>query len=85
MPNSPQRIQLLVLERIDAAANMARYYVLSIEPTLFGCSAMVRQWGRLGSAGQRRINLHARDSDARVDLEAWLARKLRRGYVIRAR
>ena len=28
-------LQVLVLERVDRAKNMARFYVLSIEPTLF--------------------------------------------------
>ena len=37
MPPKPsQRVQLLVLERRDPARNMARFYVLTIEPTLFG-------------------------------------------------
>jgi hypothetical protein len=39
----------ILLERIDPACNMARYYVLSIEPTLFGDQALIRGWGRIGS------------------------------------
>lgn len=35
-------LQVLVLERRDPALNMARFYVLSIEPTLFGDAALVR-------------------------------------------
>ena len=34
----------ILLELIDPTQNMARYYVLSIEPTLFGDSALVREW-----------------------------------------
>ena len=49
----------ILLERIDPSQNMARYYVLSIEPTLFGDSALVREWGRIGSLGQRRTELRA--------------------------
>ena len=82
-PSSEQRVQLLVLERIDVARNMARYYVLSVEPTLFDDAAVVREWGRLGRLGGRRIDLHAKNSDARLALDAWLARKIRRGYVLR--
>ena len=41
----------ILLERIDPSQNMARYYVLSIEPTLFGDSALVREWGRIGVTG----------------------------------
>ena len=50
-PSSAQRVQLLVLERVEPACNMARYYVLSVELTLFDDAALVREWGRLGSLG----------------------------------
>jgi len=35
-------LQMLVLERRNASRNMARFYVLAIEPTLFGEMALVR-------------------------------------------
>jgi predicted DNA-binding WGR domain protein len=82
-PPSAQRVQLLFLERVDPARNMARYYVLSVEPTLFDDAALVREWGRLGSLGRRRVDLYAKASDARLALGVWLARKIRRGYVAR--
>ena len=50
-------VQLLVLERREPAANMACFYVLSLEDTLFGDTALVREWGRLGTTGRRRIDL----------------------------
>ena len=31
----PDVLNVLVLERVDRTKNMARYYVLSVEPTLF--------------------------------------------------
>ena len=34
---------MLVLERIDRTKNMARDYVLSVEPTLFAESSLVRK------------------------------------------
>jgi len=37
----------IVLERIDRGRNIARYYVLSIEPTLFARLTLVRRWGRI--------------------------------------
>ena len=43
---------MLVLERRNASRNMARFYVLAIEPTLFGEMALVREWGRIGSWGR---------------------------------
>lgn len=79
----PEAVQLLVLERVDDAQNMARYYVLSVEPTLFGDPAMVREWGRIGTSGRRRIDLFPERMDARVALSTWLRRKLKKGYVLR--
>jgi predicted DNA-binding WGR domain protein len=52
------KLQMLVLERRNASRNMARFYVLAIEPTLFGEMALVREWGRIGSWGRRRLDLH---------------------------
>jgi predicted DNA-binding WGR domain protein len=75
-----QTVQLLVLDRIDPAQNMARYYVLSIEPAFFDQVALVREWGRSGKPGGRRIELHASIHNARVALETWLKRKMTRGY-----
>jgi hypothetical protein len=36
-----RKVQMLLLERRDENRNMARFYVLAIEPTLFGDSALV--------------------------------------------
>ncbi len=79
-----QKLQMLVLERRDANCNMARFYVLAIEPTLFGDTALVREWGRIGTSGRRRLDLHSDLASAAEALDAWLARKARRGYRIRA-
>ncbi|WP_082837329.1 WGR domain-containing protein [Labrenzia sp. OB1] len=45
------------LTRIDPHRNMARFYVLSVEPTLFGDYAVQRRWGRLGTSGRSRSDL----------------------------
>jgi predicted DNA-binding WGR domain protein len=76
-------LQLLVLDRRDATCNMARYYVLSVEPTLFGDSALIREWGRIGSSGRRLSHPHPTKTAACEALENWLARKLARGYRVR--
>jgi predicted DNA-binding WGR domain protein/transcriptional regulator with XRE-family HTH domain len=73
-------LQMLVLERRDDSCNLARYYVLSLEPTMFGDVALVREWGRIGYPGRRRLDLHADHRAAGEALEAWLARKVGRGY-----
>lgn len=78
--SSAATVQLLVLERREPAANMARFYVLSLEETLFGDTALVREWGRLGSAGRRRLDLFEARAQASEALESWLGRKTRKGY-----
>ena len=81
--DNPAFLQVLVLDRVDPARNMARYYVLSVEPTLFEEFALVRRWGRIGAAGKTRIDLHPSPPAAQIELEKWLSRKQRRGYLLR--
>jgi predicted DNA-binding WGR domain protein len=59
-----QSLQILVLERRDKSRNMARFYVLSIEPTLFGDAGLVREWDRIGCNGRRRLEFHGDDGQA---------------------
>ena len=80
---SQDTIQYLVLDRCDPTRNMARYYVLSIEPSLFGDATLIREWGRIGQPGQKRIELYESQSSAVEALEIWLQRKRRRGYLLR--
>ena len=80
----PDVLNVLVLERVDRTKNMARYYVLSVEPTLFAESSLVRRWGRIGGAERTRIDLHASSPLAQIALNTWLERKRRRGYRLRA-
>lgn len=43
------------LHRIDANANMARFYCIDLAPTLFGEVTVLRHWGRLGTQGRTYI------------------------------
>ncbi|MFD0465210.1 WGR domain-containing protein [Microvirga aerilata] len=80
---SDDTIQYLVLDRCVPTCNMARYYVLSIETSLFGDACLIREWGRIGRPGQRRVELYENQSCAVEALETWLQRKRRRGYELR--
>lgn len=80
LETTPPRLQMLVLDRTEPEHNMARFYVLSIEPTLFGDAALVREWGRWRRTGRRRLDLYGDVSQAAEALEDWLVRKTRRGY-----
>lgn len=72
----------LRVQRIDPAKNMARFYAMSIEPTLFGDTSLIRNWGRIGTHGQWRVDLFAHETQA-VDLFLDLLRKKRRkGYML---
>jgi predicted DNA-binding WGR domain protein len=80
---SDDKIQNLVLDRRNPGANMARFYALCIEASLFGDATLLRERGRIGTAGQRKIELHDSEGNAMEVLEMWLRRKQRRGYVAR--
>jgi len=43
---------MMHLTRIDPARNMARFYTMALQPTLFGEWALLKEWGRIGSAGR---------------------------------
>jgi predicted DNA-binding WGR domain protein len=68
------------LIRIDPARNTYRFYRLALWPDLFGGIALVREWGRLGSPGRLRPDLHADEQAARRALERLMRAKCRRGY-----
>jgi predicted DNA-binding WGR domain protein len=62
---------MILLTRIDPARNMARFYALSIAPTLFGEWLLVKEWGRIGQTGTVR---------AAEALARQISVKRRRGY-----
>ncbi|WP_314963802.1 WGR domain-containing protein [Bradyrhizobium cosmicum] len=70
----------LHLRRIDAARNMRRFYMLSVQPTLFGELSLIRNWGRIGTNGQTMVQTFD-GSDEAGDAFGRLERaKRRRGY-----
>ena len=81
--NSDSAELQVILERIDPTKNVARYYVLSVEATLLARDTLVRCWGRIGSAGRQRLEFFDSRTSAGLALETWLARKRRRGYLLR--
>jgi len=68
------------LRRIDAARNMARYYALDVQPTLFGEWALMREWGRIGQGGQQRVAVYGTEGEAAAALDRQRRVKERRGY-----
>lgn len=59
---------------------MARFYCLSLESSLFGDAVLVREWGRIGTVGRRRLDLYADAVQAQEALRRLAASKFLRGY-----
>lgn len=71
----------ICMRRIDPSRNMARFYVLSIQPTLFGGSSVVREWGRIGTRGRCKLELFD-DAEQAERIRTRIERSKRaRGYV----
>ncbi|MBY3122871.1 WGR domain-containing protein [Rhizobium leguminosarum] len=67
-------------QRVDASRNMARYYTLAIESTLFGETAVLRSWGRIGRRGCKRTDVFGTEQEAVAHFLDLARRKHRKGY-----
>jgi predicted DNA-binding WGR domain protein len=74
-------VSTLVLHRVDAARNMARFYAMSIETTLFGGRSLVRNWGRIGTWGRYKIELFGDEAAAETAMARLARIKSGRGYL----
>ena len=73
----------VVLRRVEPARNMARWYTLSLEVTLFDDWSCTRSYGRIGQRGGRvMIGLFEDHRSAEAELQAILRAKQARGYEI---
>lgn len=70
----------IMLTRIDDHRNMARFYKLDIQPTLFGEWSVVREWGRIGRAGTVRVETLPSRGKADISMAVSWVKKLHRGY-----
>ncbi len=70
----------LYCQRIDATRNMARYYLLSIQPTLFGDVAVMRAWGRIGKRGGEKTEMFATEHEAATHFLELARQKRVKGY-----
>ena len=70
------------LHRVDPDRNMARFYLMSVQPNLFGEWALVREWGRIGSAGRLVSVLFVSEQEAAQAMAQHTDAKLRRGYEV---
>ena len=70
----------VALRRIDRDKNMARFYAVTIERTLFGDWAVVRRWGRVGTSGRTMETWFSEPSPALACADQHETAKRRRGY-----
>jgi predicted DNA-binding WGR domain protein len=80
LPSMQKPSFILHLQRRDPSRNMARFYCLSVEGSLFGDAVLVREWGRIGTLGRRRLDLFADVAQAQGALRRLAASKIQRGY-----
>ncbi len=76
----PLFAEVALLVRVRPERNEWRFYRLEVWPDLFGRALLLRQWGRTGTEGRRRLDPHP-DPGAAINALAHLAQqKRRRGY-----
>ena len=68
------------MERSDHTRNLARFYQVEIQPTLFGEWAVVSRWGRIGTYGRIQQDWFPSLPEARTAQAHRVAVKRRRGY-----
>ena len=76
MDHSPD----ISMTKIDPAKNMRRFYTLSVQPNLFGGHSVMRCWGRIGTQGQLKIDMHQTEADAIDASDRLNTSKRKRGY-----
>lgn len=69
-----------VLVRIRNENNVRRYYLLDLQDNLFGGVTLIREWGRIGGGGQRRLVFFDERRQALRALKSFARAKVRRGY-----
>lgn len=68
------------LEKRDHQKNQARFYCMAVLPNLFGEWTLRREWGRIGTYGQVRLECFRSMAEAEDALLAMENRKRQRGY-----
>jgi predicted DNA-binding WGR domain protein len=68
----------LVLHRIDPEQGIRRFYSLMIAKDLFGTIRLVRNWGRIGTKGQKMVEIYDSEIALVEALEAVARAKRRR-------
>jgi predicted DNA-binding WGR domain protein len=65
----------------ECAKHMHRYYRMDVQLDLFGAWCVVREWGRIGRAGQVRSVPYSTPHEAEAALQRQSRAKQWRGYL----
>lgn len=76
----PLFAEAVSLFRVRPEHNEWRFYRMEIWPDLFGHALLLRQWGRIGTEGCRRLDPHPDPGAAWNALAQRAWQKQRRGY-----
>ena len=68
------------LHKRDPDCNMARFYRVDVQPTLFGEASVARSWGRIGTAGRTAFETCPTHAAAEAAAAKTIYTKLKRGY-----
>ena len=69
------------LIHVNPELNMARFYGIEVQPTLFGEMSVLRSWGRIGTRGTGMMVTYEDAAEATAALVKLHKQKRRRGYV----
>jgi predicted DNA-binding WGR domain protein len=70
----------ITLHRTDPAQDLHRFYRLDVQPDLFGAWCFVREWGRIGAAGQVLTVPYPTPHEAQAAQDRQRRMKERKGY-----
>jgi predicted DNA-binding WGR domain protein len=76
----PPDTPIAALTRIRPECNEWRFYHIEIWPDLFGGVLLARNWGRIGTGGQLRLDFHPDYHAALNAFSALVSRRRKRGY-----
>jgi predicted DNA-binding WGR domain protein len=70
----------ITLYKTDPKKNVFRFYRLDIQTDLFGNPCLIRQWGRIGTAGQMKTVPFSTLDAVECELAKYKRLKTNRGY-----
>lgn len=70
----------ILIARRDPALNIARFYAITLQPTLFGEVSVIRSWGRIGTGGRMKLETFPSLPATGHQVAALERQKRRRGF-----